>query len=134
MSDILSSFSLLFAALALFYSTWYKKIMDLIDNWSPPGKQREREHLRYLSNAKQIKRFRLLPLLIGSLLITLLLFYEMFKIILEIFEYISQYGFNSIIYFDTFKAVIVLLSIFSFALFNHLRNLYSKLDKKIKSK
>ena len=132
MSDILSSFSLLFATLALFYSVWYDKIMNFIDNWNPPSKDRKTEHDNYLKKAKRIKKYRLFPLLIGSFFISLLLFFEAVKLVIDVIAIFLNDGLQILTKFDTVKAVIVVLFVFALLLFIHLIKIYYKLSKKIK--
>jgi hypothetical protein len=133
MSDILSSFSLLFAALALFYSVWYDRIMNFIDNWNPPSKYRKTEHDNYLKKAKRIKKYRLFPLLLGSFFISLLLFFEVIRLLIDVIAISVKEGLQIITKFNTVKAVIVILFVFAALLFIHLFKIYIELSNKIKS-
>jgi hypothetical protein len=133
MSDILSSFSLLFAALALFYSVWYDRIMNFIDNWNPPSKDRKTEHDNYLKKAKRIKKYRLFPLLLGSFFISLLLFIEVIRLLIDVIAIFVNEGLQIITKFNTVKAVIVILFVFAALLFIHLFKIYIELSNKIKS-
>jgi hypothetical protein len=133
MSDILSSFSLLFAALALFYSVWYDRIMNFIDNWNPPSKDRKTEHDNYLKKAKRIKKYRLFPLLLGSFFISLLLFFEVIRLLIDVIAISVKEGLQIITKFNTVKAVIVILFVFAALLFIHLFKIYIELSNKIKS-
>jgi hypothetical protein len=133
MSDILSSFSLLFAALALFYSVWYDRIMNFIDNWNPPSKDRKTEHDNYLKKAKRIKKYRLFPLLLGSFFISLLLFIEVIRLLIDVIAIFVNEVLQIITKFNTVKTVIVILFVFAALLFIHLFKIYIELSNKIKS-
>jgi len=132
MSDILSSFSLLFAALALFYNVWYDRIMNFIDHWNPPSKDRKTEHDNYLKKAKRIKKYRLFPLLLGSFFISLLLFIEVIRLLIDVIASFVNEGLQIITKFNTVKAVIVILFVFAALLFFHLFKIYIELSNKIK--
>jgi len=132
-SEILSSFSLLFAALALIYSVWYKDIKNSIDQWAGelPAPELAKERKRYITAKKELLIYRLLPLMLGAMLISILMCIEVIGILINTLTSINQFGIKAIKYYDTVQMVLVLLCLFSITLSIHLYKLFTKLQKNI---
>lgn len=112
MADLLSASSILLAILTTLFSIYYpsiREIMDLIPNKYPID---DRDNY---NKACIIKKTKVYPLLISSVVITGLFIPESFKLIKDSITNLQTFGFNGVQY-DTLIATFIAVTTFTMIL------------------
>ncbi len=108
MSDILSSASLLLAILTTVFGLIYPTIKEVLDVKVATHKA---DNSANYKKAKLIRKTRLFPLLVGSIILTLVFIPELIKQTTNAIKIIAKYGFDLKTY-DTVIASFIVVALF----------------------
>lgn len=112
MSDILSSASLLLAILTTVFGLVYPTLKEILDLKVATHKADNRANYK---KALIIRKTRLLPLLLGSVILTLVFIPELIKQLVNTYHIITEKGFHFKDY-DTVIASFIVVSLFMIVL------------------
>lgn len=129
MSDILSSASLLLAILTTVFGLIYPTIKEVIDLKVAPHKA---DNSANHKKALLIRKTRLIPLLFGSLILTLVFIPELIKQVAQSVKTFSKQGFDFNTY-DTVMASFIVVTLFMITLTIIIIVIAINYQKKVKS-
>ena len=129
MSDLLSASSIFLAVLGLLYSSWYSDIRESINIPIPTYKE-DRKTVR--EHVEEIFYFRILPIAIGSSILTVIIIPNTVKIIIESFKIYYSLKFRGIINYSAVNTLFVAFFFFTAGFSLHTVKLTFKIRNKLK--
>lgn len=126
MGDILSALSIVYGILFAIFLQWFPDISRASLIKYNPDRAHEIDFL------KTIQKYKVLPLLVASVVLTLLILPIVIDIFLESIVILFKHSYNAFAYYDIILSVILYISCLSIVLSWYLLSRYLKMRKELK--
>ncbi len=128
MSDILSAISIVYGLLFAIFLQWFPDVSKASGIKYNPDKARD------IDFVQDIQKYKVMPLLIASVLLTLIILPLFFNVLWESLMTIKKYSFNAFAYYDVVLSVILYISCLSITLSGYLVITFVKIKKELRRK